>query len=153
MNETKTKKKTIFVQGPILPEKISSMNSMHTNKHDIGAHNIFLGQVRADKKSGQRVHFIEYSAYEAMTDKTYAEIKEALFGKYQLTCMHVMHSLGQVPAGALSLVVFVSSVHRNDCIKACNELVERIKKDLPVWGKEVFDDDSSQWKSNTIIRK
>ena len=153
MNETKTKKKTIFVQGPILPEKISSMISMHTNKHDIGAHNIFLGQVRADKKSGQRVNFIEYTAYEAMAEKAYAEITETLFGKYQLTCMHVMHSLGQVPAGALSLVVFVSSVHRNDCIKACNELVERIKKDLPVWGKEVFDDDSSQWKSNTIIRK
>ena len=153
MNETTTQKKTIFVQGPILPEKISGMISMHANKHDIGAHNIFLGQVRADIKSGQRVHFIEYTAYEEMADKTYAEIKETLFGKYQLTCMHVMHSLGQVPAGALSLVVFVSSVHRNDCTKACIELVERIKKDLPVWGKEVFDDDSSQWKSNNLIQK
>jgi molybdopterin synthase catalytic subunit len=45
--------------------------------------------------------------------------------------------------------VFTSSKHRRDAIDACNEIVERIKKEVPVWGKEVFEDDTYTWKENT----
>jgi len=76
------------------------------------------------------------------------EIREAIFEKYSLTCMHVYHSLGSVKAGEISLFVFTSSVHRKAAIEACEETVERIKKELPVWGKEVFEDASYQWKES-----
>ena len=66
------------------------------------------------------------------------EIREALFQKYSLTCLHVYHSLGRVAASEISLFVFVSSVHRAEAIQACAELVEFIKKDLPVWGRECW---------------
>ena len=62
--------------------------------------------------------------------------------------MHIHHSLGLVEAGAISLFVFTSSAHRRDAIDACNEVVERIKKELPVWGKEIFEDETHQWKVN-----
>ena len=76
------------------------------------------------------------------------EIREAIFEKYELTCMHVYHSLGKVKAGEISLFVFTSSAHRRAAIDACNEIVERIKKELPVWGKEIFEDETYQWKVN-----
>jgi molybdopterin synthase catalytic subunit len=63
--------------------------------------------------------------------------------------MHVYHSLGPVKAGEISLFVFTSSPHRKAAIDACEEVVERIKKELPVWGREVFEDASFQWKKNT----
>ncbi len=77
------------------------------------------------------------------------DIREAIFKKYELTCMHVYHSLGQVRAGEISLFVFTSSAHRRAAIDACDEMVEVIKKELPVWGKEIFQDETFQWKLNT----
>jgi molybdopterin synthase catalytic subunit len=77
------------------------------------------------------------------------EIREQLFEKYELTCMHVHHSLGKVKAGEICLFVFTSSKHRKIAINACNELVERIKADLPVWGKEIFENETHQWKVNS----
>jgi molybdopterin synthase catalytic subunit len=44
--------------------------------------------------------------------------------------------------------VFTSSKHRKDAIAACEYLVERIKAEVPVWGKEIFEDDSHAWKVN-----
>ena len=63
--------------------------------------------------------------------------------------MHIYHSLGKVNVGGISLFVFTSSKHRKPAIEACSELVERIKKELPVWGKEMFEDESYIWKQNT----
>jgi molybdopterin synthase catalytic subunit len=77
------------------------------------------------------------------------EIREAIFTKYSLTCMHVYHSLGKIKAGDICLFVFTSSAHRKAAIDACNETVERIKAELPVWGKELFSDESFQWKVNS----
>jgi molybdopterin synthase catalytic subunit len=54
-----------------------------------------------------------------------------------------------VKAGEISLFVFTSSVHRRAAIDACNEVVERIKHELPVWGKEIFKDETYQWKVNS----
>ena len=62
--------------------------------------------------------------------------------------MHIYHSLGRVNAGEISLFVFTSGVHRREAIDACNEVVERIKQEVPVWGKELFADDTYSWKEN-----
>ena len=76
------------------------------------------------------------------------EIREAVFAKYPLTCLHVYHSLGRVNSGEISLFVFASSQHRKAAIEACNEIVESIKKELPVWGKEIFENETYHWKEN-----
>lgn len=62
--------------------------------------------------------------------------------------MHVYHSLGKVNAGEICLFVFTSSKHRKPAIDACAELVERIKQELPIWGKEILENENSQWKEN-----
>ena len=67
------------------------------------------------------------------------EIREAIFEKYELTCMHIYHSLGKVNTGEISLFVFTSSVHRRSAIDACNRSCGKdCKVELPVWGKEML---------------
>ena len=147
--EKERKPKNIFVQGPILPETIAKSIGNHSSKTDIGGHCIFLGQVRADSKPEGNVIAIDYTAYEEMALEKAFEIREAVFSKYHLTCMHIYHSLGEVKVGELCLFVFTSSKHRKDAMHACDELVERIKAELPVWGKEILDNQGHVWKLNT----
>lgn len=146
MKEKKPKK--VFVKGAIAPEKIANSIANHQSKTNIGAHSIFLGQVRADEIKGKIVSAIEYSAYEKMAEKTLHELREATFDKFDLTCMHIYHSLGEVKTGEICLFVFTSSKHRKEAIDACSHLVEEIKNKVPIFGKEVFEDESHQWKVN-----
>jgi len=143
------KLKNIFVDGAVSPQFIAEQIQKHSTKTNIGAHAIFLGQVRADVVNNKTVAAIDYSTYQQMALEKMQEIRETIFTKYQLTCMHIYHSLGAVKAGEISLFVFTSSVHRRAAIDACNEVVEHIKNELPVWGKEVFEDETHQWKVNT----
>lgn len=145
----KTEKKiNLFVQGPITPEFIADSIAKHQRKTHIGAHDIFLGQVRADTIDGKTVDAIEYSAYEDMALEKIVEIREAAFAEFDLSCMHIYHSLGSVGVGEICLFVFVSSPHRKAVFTALHQVVERIKKELPVFGKECFGDESYSWKVN-----
>ena len=144
---TEKKIKNIFIHGPIEPSFIADSIQKHSSKTNIGGHSIFLGQVRADMIDDKKVFAIEYTTYEEMALEKMHSIREEIFTKYDLTCMHVYHSLGKVKAGEICLFVFTSSAHRKDAIDACNETVERIKAELPVWGKELFEDETHQWKS------
>ncbi len=142
------KKKNVFMDGAISSAFIADAIAKHSSKKDIGAHSIFLGQVRADKIEENTVEAIEYSCYQEMAEEVFHLIREACFEKYSLTCMHIYHSLGKVNAGEICLFVFTSSAHRQAAIEACNYVVERIKKEVPIWGKELFIDNGQQWKVN-----
>ena len=140
--------KNIFVKGAIDPSFISDSIQKHSSKTEIGGHSIFLGQVRADIIGEKKVSSIEYTAYEEMALQKMDNIREDIFAKYPLTCLHVYHSLGNIAAGEICLFVFASSAHRKAAIDACEETVERLKAELPIWGKEFFEDASYQWKEN-----
>ena len=112
------KRKQVFVEGPISPAFISQSIENHSTKHDIGAHSIFLGQVRADEHEGRKVISIEYSCYREMADEVFHAIREEAFTRFNLTCMHLYHSLGDVRSGEICLFVFTSSRHRQDAIAA-----------------------------------
>ncbi|AXT53583.1 molybdenum cofactor biosynthesis protein MoaE [Aquimarina sp. BL5] len=144
------KRKTVFIEGPITPSFVANSIEKHQTKTTIGAHDIFLGQVRADKIDGKIVQAIDYSAYNEMAENKFHEIREATFNKYDLTCMHIYHSLGKVKAGEICLFVFVSAPHRKVAFEALEFLVEEIKKEVPVFGKEVFDDETHVWKVNKV---
>lgn len=132
-------------------EKIATSIANHQHKKDIGAHDIFLGQVRADQIDGKTVREIEYTAYEEMAEQVIHEIREAAFAKFELTCAHIYHSLGHVKTGELCFFVFTSSAHRTMAFEATRFIVEEIKSKAPIYGKEIFEDASAQWKKNTPI--
>jgi molybdopterin synthase catalytic subunit len=147
MNERKPK--NVFIDGAISSSFIGESIAKHQTKTTIGAHNIFLGQVRADEIDGKVISAIEYTAYEDMANEKFFEIREATFKKFNLTCMHIYHSLGKVNAGEICLFVFVSSLRRKEVFKALEFVVEEIKANVPVFGKEIFEDESHQWKVNS----
>ncbi len=142
------KPKNIFTEGAIDPSFIADSIRKHSTKKDIGGHSIFLGQVRADETENGVVTAIEYTAYEDMALEKMHEIRESIFSKYSITCMHVHHSLGTVNAGDICLFVFTSAPHRKEAIEACEETVERLKAELPVWGREITAGGDHQWKVN-----
>lgn len=146
MSEKKIK--NIFHEGAIPASFIAESIQKHSTKKEIGGHSIFLGQIRADQTENGKVKSIEYTAFEEMAIEKMHEIREEIFAKYPLTCMHVHHSLGEVQAGEICLFVFSSSIHRKAAIDSCHEIVERIKAELPIWGKEILEDNSHQWKIN-----
>lgn len=137
--------------GPIEPEFIATSIAKHQSKTTIGAHQIFLGQVRADEIEGKSVKAIEYSAHEEMAESIIHEIREETFNKFDLTCMHIHHSIGEVKTGEICLFVFVSSEHRKASNEAIVYLVEAIKERVPIFGKEVFEDGTHVWKKNTTL--
>tara|TARA_B100001250_G_C19751270_1_gene767855 strand:+ start:570 stop:1013 length:444 start_codon:yes stop_codon:yes gene_type:complete len=144
-----SKIKNVFKEGAISSDFIGESIAKHQSKIDIGAHNIFLGQVRADKINGKTIRAIDYTAYNDMANQKFHEIRENTFSKFNLSCMHIYHSLGEVKVGEICLFVFVSSPRRKEVFKALEYVVEEIKADVPVFGKELFEDNSHQWKVNS----
>jgi molybdopterin synthase catalytic subunit len=142
------KVKNIFTEGPVEAAFIADSIAKHATNTSIGGHSIFLGQVRADMIGDKQVQAIEYTSHVEMALDAMAKIREDIFAKYELTCMHVHHSLGVIKAGEICLFVFTSSEHRKAAIDACSECVERIKAELPVWGKEILEGEGYQWKIN-----
>ena len=145
---TEKPRKTSFIQGPISAELIGNSIANHQSKTTIGAHTIFLGQVRADVIDGKEVVAIDYSAYEEMAEQTFHKIREAAFAKYELSCLHIYHSLGTVKTGEICLFVFVSAPRRKVVYKALEFLVEEIKEKTAVFGKEIMEDETYTWKVN-----
>ncbi|WP_339701645.1 molybdenum cofactor biosynthesis protein MoaE [Algoriphagus aquimarinus] len=141
--------KKVFLEGAISSAFIADSIAKHQSKHSIGAHNIFLGQVRADEVGDQKVVAIEYTTYEEMANEKLHEIREAAFEKFDLTCLHIYHSLGTVKVGEICIFVFVSSPRRKQLYEATEWLVNKVKEEVPIFGKEILDNEEHQWKVNS----
>ena len=140
----------IFVKGAIPPSFISDSIAKHATRHDIGAHEIFLGQVRADKIDARNIAAIEYTAYADMANEQMTVIREEAFARWpEMTCLHVHHSLGVIKAGELCFFVFASAAHRQQAREAVAYVTDEVKERLPIFGKEIFAEGGHVWKHNS----
>ena len=135
-----------LISGPI-SQKIISEIILRIGRHkDAGGNMLFLGQVRADENEGKRVKAIEYSAYTEMVNAEAEKIKRTIFSEFDdVKSVEIIHSTGVVSTGEISLLVLVCSGHRQQAMQACSKTVELIKATLPVWKKEIYEDDSHTW--------
>jgi molybdopterin synthase catalytic subunit len=147
---TRLKIKDIFHEGAIPASFIADSIQKHLTQTTIGGHSIFLGQVRADDIDGKKIASINYTAHRELALGKMEEMRETIFVKYPIICLHVHHSLGHVTAGEICFFVFVSAAHRQAAMEACKETVEKIKAELPIWGQELFEDGTYQWKENKV---
>ena len=132
---------------PISHEVILRLIDTMSGKTDAGGHMFFLGQVRADDSDGKKVKAIQYSAYEEMVKSEAEKIKKSILTEFEdVKSVYIVHSTGTVNVGEISLAVLVSAGHRQQAIQACSKTVELIKANLPVWKKEIFEDNSYHWK-------
>lgn len=136
-----------LTEGPVSGDILLNLIMTASGKTDSGGHMIFLGQVRADEINGKKVRAIEYSAYAELIDLEAEKIKNIILSEFSdVKSVDIVHSTGVVNAGEISLLVFVSAGHRHQAILACSKTVELIKENLPVWKKEIFEDNSHLWK-------
>ncbi len=136
-----------LTNGPVSKEVITQLIDKIGRETNSGGHMIFLGQVRADDINGKTVKAIEYSAYAEMVYIEVENIKKSIFSEFpDVKSVDIIHSTGIVKAGEISLLVLVSAGHRLQAMQACSKAVELIKGNLPVWKKEIFNDDSHLWK-------
>lgn len=139
--------KPVLTDGAISPGIIAEYLEKVSEDKTIGAHSLFLGQVRDDTVNDRKVEAIEYSAYTEMVEKEAARISETVKAAFNdVKDIVIIHSTGIVRAGELSLFILVSAGHRDQATRACRHVLEMIKDNYPVWKKELFDDDSHRWR-------
>ena len=155
MSAEKThKKRDIFVEGAIPASFIGESIAKHATRTDIGGHEIFLGQVRADAIDGKLVEGIDYSAYRDMANEQMTVIREEAFARWpEMTCLHVHHSQGVIKAGELCFMVFASAPHRQQAREAVAFVTDEVKKRLPIFGKEMFAEGGHVWKENRPVSR
>jgi molybdopterin synthase catalytic subunit len=108
-----------------------------------GAVDVFLGNVR-DNNLGRGVSYLVYDAYPGMAEKVMGQIAEEARERFGLEDCAVFHRTGRLEIGETSLLVAVSSGHRREAFEGCHWMVDEIKKRVPVWKKEVWDD-GEEW--------
>ncbi len=110
-----------------------------------GALLIFLGRPRG--RTGERaVRRLEYQAYEPMATAALERIALDLEAAVAGLSVRIVHRLGAVPIGEPSVAIAVSSPHRDASYRASREALERLKREVPVWKQEVYQDGGTAWR-------
>ena len=111
-----------------------------------GALVTFLGIVRADSIDGKRVIAIEYEAYEPMAHKEIRKLLHETISRFCLEHAWMIHRIGRVQVGETALFVSVGAPHRHEAFQAIEFITHELKKRVPIWKKEIFDDGTHRWK-------
>lgn len=103
-----------------------------------GAVVTFQGDVRGETK-GRKVLRIEYEAYVPMAERSLARIADEV-GREHGCAVSVVHRYGRLLPGETAVVIACGSPHRTPAFRACEQVIERIKSEVPIWKCEVFED-------------
>ncbi len=113
------------------------------NTPEAGAYVAFEGWVR-ENNEGKKVTSLEYEAYEELAVKEGKKILEEA-RKFDILKAHCVHRTGPLKIGELAVIVVVSSAHRKDAFVACEFIINEIKKRVPIWKRESYEDGSTSW--------
>jgi molybdopterin synthase catalytic subunit len=126
-----------ITEDVIRPELVES--SVHRESH--GALATFLGVVR-DHNEGRRVLYLEYEAYPEMAEGKMRQIGEEIQERWPDVQLAIVHRVGRLEIGEISVAIVAASPHRAEAFAACREAIERLKAEVPIWKKEFFEDGS-----------
>jgi molybdopterin synthase catalytic subunit len=124
-----------IVRAPIdLNEVLRSVKSP-----EAGAIDIFIGTTR-NHSNGKEVLSLEYEAYEPMALKLMETLVAEARQRWTISRIAVVHRVGKVEIGEASVIIAVSATHRREAFEACRYAIDALKRDVPIWKKEVFSD-------------
>jgi molybdopterin synthase catalytic subunit len=104
-----------------------------------GAVVIFDGVARNNTK-GRPTLYLEYEGYSAMAQKTMKQIGAEVHERWPINRVGIVHRLGRIEVTESSVVIVVTSAHRKVAFEACHYAIDRLKKIVPIWKKEYFED-------------
>lgn len=111
-----------------------------------GAMVIFSGDVR-DNDHGRSVKSLTYEIHPSAST-VISEIVARIASQHDLLGVAAVHRFGEIPIGESAFTVIVSSRHRACAFKACSEIVDGVKEELPIWKYQVFADGTDEWVNN-----
>jgi len=107
---------------------------------DCGAEAVFLGRTRVETHSQHGgLMRLEYEVYAPMANKLLHEMAAAASAKFGCKAIRLVHAHGVLPPGEASIVIQVATPHRAAAFDACRYLIERVKHELPVWKREIWE--------------
>jgi molybdopterin synthase catalytic subunit len=109
-----------------------------------GAALLFLGVVR-NRNEGREVGHLEYDAYAEMAERTLREIGREAAERWATGDIHVVHRIGRLEIGEVSVAILVAAPHRGDVYAASRHVIEELKKRVPIWKREGYVDGESEW--------
>ncbi len=109
-----------------------------------GAVVTFLGTVR-DLTGDRITTALDYEAYPGMAEKKMAEIEADTRGRWPVGDIALVHRLGRLDVGEVSVAVAVSCPHRGQAFEACRHAIDRLKELVPIWKKENWSDGTTEW--------
>jgi molybdopterin synthase catalytic subunit len=104
-----------------------------------GATVTFTGTVR-DNARGRAVHALDYEAYAPAAEKMMAQIGDEIRERWGIDRIAIIHRMGLLKVGEASVVIAISSAHRDEAFDACRYAIERLKELVPIWKKEFYED-------------
>jgi len=113
-------------------------------RNDCGGVVTFLGTVR-ELTDGRQTVALDYEAYPGMAEKKLAEIEQETRARWPVGEMALVHRLGHLDLGDVSVAVSVSCPHRGQAFEACRYAIDRLKETVPIWKKENWADGSTEW--------
>ena len=123
-------------------------------KHN-GAELTFLG-ISREINEGKKVEKLFYECFEVMAVNEIKKLIEISKDKFNIDFFVVVHRIGEVPPGEISLLITIASEHRKQSLDAMSYFIDKFKEKVPIWKKEVYED-SSKWLWNkflcTLIKK
>lgn len=99
----------------------------------------FVGTVRNHTK-GKTVLFLDFEAYEPMAISEMHKIARIALEKFEIHKIAIHHRIGTLSIGEIPIIISVSSSHRNAAFEACQFAIDTLKKTVPIWKKEHFED-------------
>lgn len=112
---------------------------------ETGAQVLFLGQVRGEHQ-GRKVQSIFYDSFQPLAEKIIHEIIQEMKSVWSEPLqIGVVHRTGKVKRGELSIILVVGSAHRDTAYQASRMLIEEMKKRVPIWKQEFYEDGGNQW--------
>jgi molybdopterin synthase catalytic subunit len=124
------------VEGPLLADAIAA----EVDDPAAGGVVIFSGVVR-NQTDGRAVKFLEYEGHAAMAEAKMREIGAAIRARWTgVRRVAMLHRVGRLDIGESSVLIAVSAAHRGEAFEACRYAIDTLKRTVPVWKKEHFED-------------
>lgn len=109
-----------------------------------GGVTLFLGTVRDHGEAGKVVE-LDYQSYVGLAERKLLEIEKEVLRKWPVKKIRIVHRIGRLRLGEVSVAVALSTPHRAEAFEACRYAIDRIKRDVPIWKRETLTGGKRLW--------